>query len=64
MSVAQQIVCQDERPVVRQLAFTFSGGRNAMDRKRVEIFPRLGAIRLSPKFAQKRTAQALGALPS
>src|SRR5262249_7192218 len=49
------ITCQDARAAVHQRALHFSRRPENADRKRVEIFPRPGAIRPSRKFAEKRT---------
>jgi hypothetical protein len=51
-------MCQDERPVIRQRALHFLRRSQRGDRERVEILPRLGAIRLAEIRAEKERAQA------
>jgi hypothetical protein len=49
-------MCQDERPVMRQRALHFLRRSQRGDRERVEILPRLGAIRLA-EIPRKRNAR-------
>jgi hypothetical protein len=62
MSVVEQLMCQDERPVMRQRALHFLMRSPCGDRERVEILPRLVAIRLA-EIPRKRTRAGVRRVP-